>query len=107
MKTTSLSDEQRELLKKVMIKAFISSEESGEETTETREKRAVLMIKPLPWRASRVDRFFKQLDRKGSKQKSKQSKQQTLQRVIGCTSTRPKPPGFADDFFGFAQKDSP
>ena len=59
------------------------------------------MVKPLRWRAPKVDRLFKQLDSKVKKTKSKQSKQQTLPRALGPPSTRPKPFGFSDDFFGF------
>lgn len=65
------------------------------------EKQQVLKIKPLHWRAAKVDCFFKQLDHKASKVKSRQSKQQTLPRVTGSWSTRPKPVGFDKDFFGF------
>lgn len=101
LKTAALKDAQRDLWKKVVIKEFMSSEESGEEEIGNGEKRQVLQIKPLRWRAPKVDRFFKQLDNKACKVKSKQSKQQTLPRVIGGRSTRPKPVGFAEDFFGF------
>lgn len=87
---------------KLMIRDFMSSEESGEEMVDG-ERRAVIKVKPLPWRASRVDRIFKQLDSKGEKRKSRQSKQQTLPRVAGCRSSRPQPMGFSPDFFGFLQ----
>ena len=81
LKTNSLTDAQKDLWKKVVIKEFMSSEESGEEEIANGEKRQVLKIKPLRWRAAKVDRFFKQLDHKASKVKSRQSKQQTLPRV--------------------------
>ena len=57
----------------------------------------------MPWRASRVDRIFKQIDRKANKKKTKQSKQQTQPRVVGSRSTRPRPMGFSDEFWGFAE----
>jgi len=78
----------------------MSSDESGEEEIANGEKRQVLKIKPLRWRAAKVDCFFKQLDHKASKLKSRQSKQQTLPRVAGSWSTRPKPVNFDKDFFG-------
>lgn len=81
LKTNSLTDAQKDLWKKVVIKEFMSSEESGEEEIANGEKRQVLKIKPMHWRAAKVDRFFKQLDHKASKVKSRQSKQQTLPRV--------------------------
>ena len=85
----------------MVVKEFISSEESGEEDISNGEKRQVILVKPLPWRAAKVDRFFTQLDHKAQKNKSKQSKQQTLPRVVGARSARPKPTGFSEDFFGF------
>jgi hypothetical protein len=87
-----------------MLTAFMSSEESGEESVEGRnDERAVLLVKPLPWRSPRLTRILKQLDRKASRKKSKQSLQQSLPRVDGPPSTRQKPVGFADDFFGFTE----
>lgn len=67
----------------MVVKEFISSEESGEEDVVNGEKRQVMLVKPLPWRSAKVDRFFNQLDHKVQKHKSKQSKQQTLPRVVG------------------------
>lgn len=101
LKTSAIKDAQRDLWKKVVIKEFISSEESGEEEIANGEKRQVMLVKPLPWRSARVVRFFSQLDHKAQKNKSKQSKQQTLPRVAGEFSARPKPAGFSEDFFGF------
>ena len=101
LKTSSLKDAQRDLWKKVVVKEFISSEESGEEDLENGGKRQVLLVKPLPWRSAKVSRFFGQLDHKAQKNKSKQSKQQTLPRVVGENSTRSKPAGFSENFFGF------
>ena len=102
LKTSTLPDAQREAIMKLMIRDFMSSEESGEEMVDG-ERRAVIKVKPQPWRASRVDRMFKQLDSKGEKRKSKQSKQQTLPRVVGCRSSQPQPIGFPPDFFSFLQ----
>lgn len=81
LKTNAIADAQKEHWNKVIVKEFISSEESGEEEIDE-EKRQVLMIKPLRWRAPKIDRFFKQLDRKALKKKSKQSKQQTMLDLI-------------------------
>lgn len=75
LKTSSLKDAQRDLWKKVVVKEFISSEESGEEDLENGWKQQVLLVKPLPWRSAKVSRFFSQLDHKAQKNKSKQSKQ--------------------------------
>lgn len=101
LKTNQLSDAQRDVWRKVLIKDFISSEESGEESVDG-EERQVIYVKTLPWRAPRVDRFFKKLDNKAARNKSRQSKQQTLPRVGGRRSGRSKPLGFTEDFFGFA-----
>ena len=99
MKTTSLNDTQRELWKKILIKDFISSEESEGEDHQ------VMVVRPLSWRSKKVDRFFQRLDKKAGKNKSKQSKQQTLPRVTGENSSRVQPAGYADDFFGFLAND--
>lgn len=98
LKCTSIPDTQQQLWQKVLTKDFISSEESG---VDGEDQHQVLVIRPLEWRSSKVDRFFNRLDRKMTKNKTKQSKQQTLPRVTGEKSLRPKPSGFADDFFGF------
>ena len=99
MKTSTLTDAQRETWKKIMTVDFMSSEESGEE--ERDGERQVIQVKALPWRAPKVDRFFKALDHKSFKNCSRQSKQQTLPRVRGHRSSRSKPIGFSDDFYGF------
>ena len=103
MHFASVSDAQRDALLKIMTKDFMSSEESGEEIVDG-EKRAVIQVKPLLWRATHLHRILKQLDRRTEKRKSKQSRQQTLPRVVGSVTTRRRPTGFADDFFGFQQE---
>lgn len=99
LKTSTLADAQRDA---IMVRDFMSSEESGEEMVDG-ERRAIIKVKPLLWRVSRVDRIFKQIDSKGDKRKSRQSKQQTLPRVVGSRSSRPRSLGFSSDFFGFIQ----
>ena len=78
LKTTSLTDAQRDLWKKVVIKEFMSSEEWRR---DWQWRRQVIWIKPLRWRAPKVNHFFKQLDHEACKVKSRQSKQQTLPRA--------------------------
>ena len=63
VKSSSVTDTQRDAFKKVLVREFMSSEESGEEVVDG-EKRSVLLVKPLPWRASKLDRIFKQVDHK-------------------------------------------
>ena len=89
-----------------MTKDFISSEDSDEEEDTNGEQRQVIVVKPLQWRSPKVDRFFNRLDKKAQKKKSKQSKQQTLPRVIGSSSSRPKPSGYCDEFFGFVTENT-
>lgn len=76
----------------------MSSEDSGEDNIGG-DTRQVIYVNVLPWRAPKVDSFFKSLDHKASKNKSHQSRQQTLP---WGHSKRPKPFGFVDDFLGFA-----
>ena len=58
LKTSTLTDAQKDLWQKVVIKEFMSSEESGNEIIGDGEQRQVIKIKTLPWRAPKVDRFF-------------------------------------------------
>ena len=74
---------------KLMTKDFMSSEESGEEELDDGEKRQVLLVKPLRWRALKVNRFFQKMDSKMAKYKTKQAKQQTLPRMIEATQRDP------------------
>ena len=81
---------------------FMSSKERGEESVDGQEeKRAVMLVKPLPWRSPRFTHILHQLDRKASRKKSKQALQQTLPRGEGPPSTRPKPVvhGLPDSLF--------
>ena len=102
MTSTATPPDLKETLKKVMLASFMSSKESAEESVEGQEdKRAVMLVKPLPWRSSRLTRILHQLDHKASRKKSKQSLQQTWPRVEGPPSTRPKPvvPGLSGNLF--------
>ena len=68
---SSFSDEQFSLWKTVLVQNFMSSEESADEDDDVDGKRHILVVKPLPWRAPKVSRFFKRLDRRAEKTKSK------------------------------------
>ena len=69
----------------------MSSESSDVERMDDGTERAVMVVKQLPWRGGKATRFMKRLDSKATSKKSMQSVQQTLPRVIGSNSTRPKP----------------
>ena len=84
-----------------LVKEFMSSESSDEEEVEETGKRAVIVVKKLPWRGGKANRLMKRLDNRAKSKMSKQSLQQTLPRVIGPNSDRPKPVSFQDDFWGF------
>ena len=84
---------------KVMIREFMSSEESGDEMIDGK-RRAVIKVKPLSWRFSRIGRIFKRLDHQIEKRKSKQ---QTVLHVIGNRYLRQRLVQFASDFFSFEQ----
>ncbi len=96
LKTNSIPMEQKDIWKGVLVKEFMSS---GTEDVEGATLH-VMVVKPLPWRGAKASRFLLKLDDKAKKKKSKQS---IKHRVIafGENSTRPKPPLFADDFWGF------
>lgn len=81
---------------------FISSEESGEEEVDG-DVRQFLFVKPLPWRDAKVNKFMKQMDEKLKKRQTTRSKRQTLPRVPGDVSTRPKPiTEYGANFWAFA-----
>ena len=81
----------------------MSSESSDVEQMEDGEDRPVIAVKQLPWRGAKATRFLKRLDARAADKKSKQSIQQTLPRVMGQNSTRPKP-DLPDNFWGFIAK---
>lgn len=67
---------------------MMSSEESDDGNDE------IIIVKPLPWRNSKVTQFFHSLDEKGAESKTSQAKRQRKQRVDGTSvSQRPKPLG--------------
>lgn len=98
---TNLPPEQKERSSEVLTKNFMSSESSGEEEMEDGSVKPVMAIKPLPWRSQKALRLFKRLDSRAKINQSKQSAQQTLARVVGVQSSRPKPTMFPNDFWGF------
>ena len=64
----------------------MSSEESDRADDDT------IVVKPLPWRSSKVTDFFQNLDTLGSEGKTSQAKRQRRQRVISTSaSQRSKP----------------
>ncbi len=64
---------------------MMSSEESGDEDE--------LYVKPLTWRADRVNKFLMDLDDEFHSSKSAQAKRQTKQRIhADKSSQRPIPP---------------
>lgn len=87
----------------ILVKSFMSSEESGSEELPDGTSRQVMFVKPLPWRHPKVDKFLGQLTAINDKGKSKRAVQQTLPRVQGETSTRPKPTEFSNTFWGFGK----
>ena len=99
-----MSEEKKAKWREILVPAFISSEESGEEQEQEGEiLRPELYVKTLPWRSPNVTRFFQQLDRKVINKKSKRAKLQTLPRVPGQSSLRPKPVDeFASNHWAYA-----
>ena len=80
----------------------MSSEESSEEFDKDQVHHSVLKVKPLSWRSPQVTKLFKKMDEKTAKCKTKRGKRQTIPRVLGDTSSRPKPVSeFGPEFWGF------
>lgn len=80
----------------------MSSEESGEDVQQDGSSRSVMLVKPISWRSSTVNKFVRQLDHKIEKSKSNRAKLQTLPRLQATTiSNRPQPIEFAASHWGF------
>ena len=87
----------------ILVKSFMSSEESGNEELPDGLSRPVIFVKPLPWHHPKVDKFLSQLTATNDKGKSKLAVQQTLPPVQGETSSGPKPAEFSGTFWGFGK----
>ncbi len=99
MTSKSISGDQKKIIEEILTREFISSEESDME-----DERHVMVIKPLPWRGEKASRVLNRLDNKLKKQQTKQSTIQTVPRVIGEPSSKPKPTSFSHDFWGFVSQ---
>ena len=96
-----MTDAKKEKWREVLTPSFMSSEESGDEEDEG-GSRPVLFVKALPWRSASVTKIFHQLDYKAGKNKSKRAKLQTLPRITGEISLRPKPDDLSPNHWAFA-----
>ena len=95
-------DARKAKYREVVIMAFMSSEESGEESDENQELKPVLYVNSLPWRSPTVNQLFSLLDSKIERGKSKRARSQMYARVMGKVSDRPKPTDMPANFWGFA-----
>ena len=64
MTSSTMSDTQKYALKIVMLRSFMSSEESGKHCIDGEVAKSVLLVKSLPWRAAKLGRIVKQLDKR-------------------------------------------
>ena len=84
-------EEDREKWAKVLQYDMMSSEESGDESQGQKD---CIVVKTLPWRSSRVNKFMESLDERMKDEKSNQSLRQMKKRIIAVEpSSRPKPGG--------------
>ena len=82
----SVSDKQRWSKVLIITPEIQSSEESDPENPD------VIMVKSVPWRASRVSTMFKKMDEKIEETLTPQARRQKRKRVLGSViSTRPQP----------------
>ena len=75
----------RDMWRKVMTLDIMSSEDSTEDDGDE-----VLMVRPLPWRSSRVEEMFQEIDKMNLEGKTPQSRRQMKRRVLGEMSRRPR-----------------
>ena len=68
-------------------KVQMSSDESGVESGDEH----IFINHPLPWRSSKVEKFFTTLDEAAYQGKSPQAKRQMKKRCMGEISSREKP----------------
>ena len=71
----------------IVIRSMMSSDESGVESGDEH----VFINHPLPWRSSKVEKFFTNLDEAAYQGKSPQAKRQMKKRCMGEISSREKP----------------
>ena len=83
-KSTSTSAKGKQRWRECLVEELISSEDSEEDGS--------FLIRPLPWRSEKVDKFIYSLDQKLNKKRSKKSKMMTFGRKAGPESHRAKPP---------------
>ena len=99
-KTSALPEDKKKQWREVLTLSFMSSEESGEDPMNSS---SVLFVKYLPWRSAHVSKFFKQIDQKANKKKTKKGRQQTIPRIQGGISNRTKPiTEFGNSHWAFA-----
>ena len=96
-----IPEDRRTKWMEILVKSFMSTEESGSEELPDGTSRQVMYVKPLPWRHPKVNKFLGQLTTINESGKSKRATQQTLPRIQGETSTRSKPAEFSSTFWGF------
>lgn len=93
-----MSEEQKKAWTSTMTLKLMSSEESQSDSDE-----AVFVIRPLPWRNSKINSFFESRD-KNSKYAGKRSIKMSFSRSVGDPSDRPKPGGLPDWVFKTTSK---
>ena len=86
LKKSTLPECQKEKWSKGVIADMMSSEESDGDDDNS------IIVKPLPWRSSKISEFFKNLDIIGAEGKTCQAIRQRCQRFISSApSHHPKP----------------
>ena len=90
LERSTVNDHQKSKFLAVLVPEFMSSEESGEDS----ENEDTYTVRAIPWRSSRVDNLFDQLDGEVLRSMSKQSKRQLKKRILSEEhSGRPIPSG--------------
>ena len=97
----SMTEEKKARWRRILTRDFMSKEGCGSETLEDGSRRAVLYVRPLPWRSTQVTVGLHRLDGKVKKQITKRASQKMLTCEVGDTSDRPKPSGYPNQFWGF------
>ena len=92
LERSTISAHQKSKLMAVLTLDFMSSEESNDDSDDELED--TYIVRELPWRSSKVDDVFIQLDEETKRSMSKQSKRQQKKQIYSEEpSSRPIPSG--------------
>lgn len=89
--STSLTAEQKDKLKDILVISHMLTEESASDVDENGDM--VMIIRPPTWRSEEARSAMQSLDRKADRRKSVRAREMSSKRKEGAPSERPCPEG--------------